>query len=76
MIKPMARASIAAARRFIQAKGWRIDGNEVILPPATEGGDRQRVTLKRFCQEYGDRIRAFNTIRLKRRKKAIRARPK
>lgn len=68
MIKPMDRASIAAARRFIKAKGWKIDGKEVVVT-----GQEERIPITQFCRDYADRIAAYDKIRMERHKKAVKA---
>lgn len=51
------RASVSQARRFIEAKGWDIDHDEVFIVDGQ--GQKDRIPLKQFCRKYAGEIAAF-----------------
>lgn len=51
------RASVSHARRFIQAKGWGIDHDEVFT--IDDQGQKDRIPLGQFCRKYAGEIVAF-----------------
>lgn len=66
------RASVAHAKRFIEAKNWDIDHDEVYT--IDDQGQKDRIPLRQFCKRYAGEIAAFIASTRPARKAATMAR--
>lgn len=66
------RASVSHAKRFIEAKGWVIDSDEVYT--IDDQGQKDRIPLRQFCRKYAVEIAAFIASTRPARKAATAAR--
>lgn len=64
------RVSHKAALRYIAAKNWIMEGNEVII---SDGEQKKRIPLRKFCEQNAVAIESFDRWYKKMKKQAKKA---